>query len=136
MISKLRIQYFATIAVVLVLVVLYEFCGLDKPTFLLNPVPEFWFSTVVTLLTIALVPISLKLLNFQRVRQELKEGEGAYFRWATIRWLLLSLVMVADTVAYYLFTTGTSCGYLGLICAVSYLFIWPSASRMEDETQS
>lgn len=136
MISKLRIQYFITIAVVLVLVILYEFCGLDKPTFLLEPATEYWLTTVVTLLTIGLVPLSLKLLNFERVRPKLKESEGVYFRWASLRWLLLSVALVMNTVVYYAFSTGTSCGYLALLCAAAYLFVWPSQSRMNEEIPS
>lgn len=136
MISKLRFQYFFTIAVVLVLVILYESCGLDKPTFLLDPASEYWLTTVVTLLTIGLVPLSLKLLNFERVRSKLKEGDGAYFRWATLRWLLLSVALVMNTAVYYAFSTGTSCGYLALLCAVAYLFVWPSQSRMNEEIPS
>lgn len=137
MISRLRIQYFITLAVALVLVVLYEICGLDKPTFLLEPVAEFWLTTVVTLLTIGLVPLSLKLLNFDRVRQQLEEGgESAYSRWATIRWLMISAALVMNIVVYYLFSTGTSCGYLALLCAVAYLFVWPSTSRMNEEIPS
>ena len=136
MISKLRFQYFFTIAVVLVFVILYEFCGLDKPTFLLDPASEYWLTTVVTLLTIGLVPLSLKLLNFERVRSKLKEGDGAYFRWGTLRWLLLSVALVMNTAVYYAFSTGTSCGYLALLCAVAYLFVWPSQSRMNEEIPS
>ena len=135
MIFKLRIQYFITIVLALVLVVLFEFCGLDKPTVLLEPQTEFWLTTIITLLTIGLVPLSLKLLTFERVKAQLKADEQSYFRWATIRWALLSLTIVGNVVFYYVFSTSTTCGYLALLSAVAYLFLWPSESRMTEECQ-
>lgn len=157
MTSRLRMIYFLTPAIVAVFVVLYEIVGLVQPTVLPAPQTEFWLTTVVTLLTLALVPLSLKLLHFESVRKRIcvggdnsgcdaaghketggevsGEGHEPYFRWAVLRWALLSTAVLTNTVVYYLFSTSTTCGYLTLLCLVSYLFIWPSQSRMTEECQ-
>lgn len=134
--KTLRFQYIITMVAALLIVLVYETGMLDKPTVLLPAEPEFWLATVMALLTLALIPLSLKLLSYERVKCEVSADTNAYFKWATCRWAMLSLAIVGNLVVYYVFSTTTASGYLALLSAVAYLFVWPSRSRMDEETQS
>ena len=85
-------------------------------------------------LALILVPLALKLLTLKGVRNTFKQGDRrAYRRWSEIRLAMLTTPLMINIGLYYGLGYDTTCGYLALMVAITFAFIWPSQSRMEDE---
>lgn len=135
MVKKAQILFVILLVLLGAVIALFETGTCLQPLVLLQAQVEFWLTNVLTLLTLVLVPLSLKLISLERVRKAISADASAYWRWSWLRWGLLCGILLANTLFYYCFSTGTTCGYLALICAVALLFVWPSQSRMEEECQ-
>ena len=95
-----------------------------------NPVVEYVVDMLAVCLTIALVPLALRLMYCQSVRRKLPEK---YARWAWTRQLLLQSVCAIDAVCYGLFDKA-SYFYLAIISLLAMVFVYPSQKRCEAET--
>ena len=90
------------------------------------------------LLTICLIPLSLRLFNLSLTRYvsllPLPEALKSYRRWSEIRIALLLVLALIDLSAYY-WTMNTT----GLLCAgmtvIASLFCIPSKQRLLNELQ-
>ena len=123
-------MFVGLVTAVLVLVLLCEtgiitdgiLAGTDTAT-------EFMVTTVVQLLTIALIPTALRLLKFGRVEADLKRRHGLALRqWGMLRLGILELLLVLNTTLYYAYL-NTSFGYLAIIVMLCMPFVWPSKQR-------
>ena len=85
-----------------------------------NPVVEYVVDMVAVCLTIALVPLALRLMYCQSVRRKLPEK---YARWAWTRQLLLQSVFAIDAVCYGLFDKA-SYFYLAIISLLAMIFVY------------
>ena len=89
----------------------------------------------MTILTIGMIPLSLKLFKLQRTKMELTSGEGrALSKWGSVRMMMLCIPMAANTLLYYLFDKNAAFGYMAIICLVCLVFIYPSTGRCLSET--
>ena len=122
------------LVVTLLLVVLYELEWLE-PTNLAGDVTLVYFITIVMeLLTIAVIPLALKLFSIKWVHRKLVNGKGtALLQWGTARINMLCLPMLINTFMYYQ-TMAPAFGYLAIILFLCLFFIYPSIGRCEDET--
>lgn len=84
-------------------------------------------------LTICWIPLSLKMLHFQRIKAIIQCNEPKYRTWSIIRIVLLATALIYNIFIYYLLGCNTGSFYLALMVFVAMLFIWPTHSRMEYE---
>lgn len=77
--------------------------------------------------------LALKFMAFGKVKEALKEQPSKYFRFSALRIKILTIPLIYDTAAYYLLGEDATLGYLALMTAVGFLFIWPSMGKMEYE---
>ena len=97
---------------------------------------RFIVTTVMILLTLALVPLSLRLFKFRRVAADLVDRkERALRKWGKIRLTTLGLLLFANTLLYYLYGFEPSFGYLALVVLLSMPFVYPTMSRCMAETE-
>lgn len=91
---------------------------------------NYIFNMTSVMLTIVCIPLALKLMTFKSVRAQIKLSEQNYVTWSLLRMLTLSFPLVFNTLMYYMQGFNTTCGYLALMCAVAFIFIWPSQDKM------
>ena len=131
----LMTNFLFMVVVALLLVALYEMEWLE-PTNLAGDVSLVYFITVVMeLLTIAVIPLALKLFSFKWVHRKLVSGKGAaLLQWGTARINMLCLPMLINTFMYYQ-TMAPAFGYMAIILFLCLFFIYPSIGRCVDETE-
>ncbi len=94
---------------------------------------EFVVTTIMELITIAVIPLSLKLFKLRNVRNDIvRRQEQALTRWGLLRMLLLMVTMMANTLLYYGYM-NTTFGYMAIILLLCLPFIVPTQSRCEAE---
>lgn len=97
---------------------------------------RFVVSTTMILLTLALVPTSLRLFRFKRVSADLlSRKEKALCKWGTIRMTTLGMLLIVNTVLYYAFGFEPSFGYLAVVVLLTMPFVFPTMSRCVAETE-
>ena len=97
---------------------------------------EFVVLTVMELLTLAMIPLALKLFKFKKVKQEFAEkGALALVKWGLIRLNMLLLPMFLNALFYYLFVNN-SFGLMAIILCVCLVFVYPSKKRCEAELEA
>lgn len=116
------------------LVLLYE-TEILEPTNLAGDVTLVYVITVaMELLTIAVIPVALKLFSFKAIRRQLVTRKGdALLPLGTARLNMLSLPMLINTFMYYQ-TMAPAFGYMAIILFLCLFFVYPSDGRCEDET--
>lgn len=87
--------------------------------------------TVMELLTIAIIPFSLRLFRFKQVAEKLTNAKRL-LHWATLRMLMLCVPMTLNCLLYYLYM-NVAFGYMGIILLLCLGFIVPTLSRCENE---
>lgn len=130
----LTVELFSSIAVSLAIVTLFE-TGLLLPGSLTgNTNAEFLTVSCMEIVTICMIPLSLRLFKFTRINKRLKaDGHEALTKWGSLRMAMLCVPMMINTLMYYLFGLNVAFGYMGIICLVCLPFIYPSASRCVNE---
>jgi len=94
----------------------------------------FVVSTLMILLTLAAIPIGLRLFKFRKVADDLRQrGELALLKWGVLRLSMIGDLLVINTLLYYIFGFEPAFGYLAVICLLSMPFIVPTMSRCEAE---
>lgn len=127
---------FATIVGIdLLLVALYETELLPSGWAVgsMQPTADAAVIGMAELLTIALIPLSLRLFKFQKIDTALKQQhEAALWRWGLLRLLMLALPLLGNTLLYYAFM-NTSYGYLAIITLLCMPFVYPTRRKCADE---
>lgn len=132
----LRGMYLMLWILPILLCVLYETGILTDGIFCGDARMEYMLQTVCILLTICLIPLSLRLFNLNLVKHikelPLEEALKSYRRWSEIRLLLLCVPVLLNTSFYYLTlnTTGVFCASMVLIAS---FFCLPTESRIINE---
>lgn len=129
---RLAILFYASLVVGAALVALFETdvlpCGSLAVT---DTEAEFVVTAAVEIVTICLIPLSLRLFRFKKVAKSLVDSV-ALMRWGTLRLLMLCVPLVANTLLYYLYM-NTAFGYLAIILALCMVFVVPTRARCEAE---
>lgn len=133
--KRLQAEFVVPIVICLIIVVMGE-TGLF-PTGILskNVQMEFVLLASMEILTICLIPLSLRLFKFKRVHEDLVERrEVALQKWGIIRLEMLSAPMVVNTLLYYL-SMNAAFGYLAIILFLCMFFVVPTRDRCEAEIE-
>lgn len=101
--------------------------GVDQQTL-------FVVSTVMILLTLAAIPLGLRLFKFRKVASDLQSrGADALQKWGVIRLSMIGDLLVVNTLLYYVFGFEPAFGYLAVVCLLTMPFIVPTMSRCKAE---
>lgn len=125
-------------AFLLVTTLLYvcgEFFQLDMSLFAgASKQQKFFCSTLMILLTISLLPLSLRLFKFERIRADLLSRQApALLRWGIVRLMLMGLLLTVNTFLYYAFEFESAYGYLAVVVLLCMPFVVPTMSRCQSE---
>lgn len=119
-----------------------EFMGMDIAVLSgVSAETRFVLQTAAILLSLAVVPLSLKLFSLPKVKAELMGndagagGDGcaprALMRWGTLRLVMLGVILVGNTLLYYMLGYEPAFGYLAIITALVLPFVVPTMRRCE-----
>lgn len=126
----LTAMFVGVVTATLLLVVLFE-CAVIEEGLLAgtSTTTEFAVTYVLELLTIALLPVALRLFKFRRIEADLQQRHGLALRmWGVLRLSVIELLLVFNTILYYMYL-NTSFGYLAIIVVLCMPFVWPSRQR-------
>lgn len=134
---KLQIQYGFYIALAIILAFLHEIDVMVVGAYAGDAAMEYVLETIAILVTIALVPLSLKLFSVKMAKtenMELSKALAYYKQWSTIRLMILAFVTYLNILIYYLTLNniGGLCALIGLTASV---FCLPSEKNMCEELQ-
>ncbi len=130
----LNLFYFVPIVVSLLIVICFE-TGiiLQGDLYLIGgDTCEFVVLMVMELLTICVIPVSLRLFKVKKIKKELPNSPENLLHYGKWRLLLLMVPLVLNTLFYYLFVS-VPFGYLAIILLLVSFFVFPSASRCKNE---
>lgn len=120
------------------LYILGEFLNVDMGIFAETTREQrFICSTVMILLTIALLPLSLRLFKFKSISNDLQERKApALAKWGILRLCVMGALLVVNTFLYYAFEMEASYGYLAVVTLLCLPFVIPTMSRCEEEVKT
>ena len=136
LIRILKAEYALMWVLTVLLAALYECDILPQGLFAGDAQMEYIMQVTSILLTICLIPLSLRLFNLSLTRHiaalPLKNALKSYRRWSEIRIALLTVASLASLSAYYwtMDTTGLLC--TGMTVTAS-LFCVPGKERLLSE---
>ena len=129
----LTMLYWEAIIICVAIAACYE-SGLAEKVEPANDAVEFWVVTIMEILTLAGIPLALRLFKFRSVEQELMTAHlQALQKWGVVRLSVLEMLMIGNTLLYY-FIGCVPFGYLAIITAVAMVFVYPSKERCDSES--
>lgn len=130
----LQIEFWTPIIICLAIIVPYENDLFLAGAWQGDKIMEYYIAIAMELITICLIPLSLRLFKFKKVKASfLHDPETALKRWASIRLSMLTLPMMVNCFLYYQFM-NVAFGYMGIIDLLCLVFVYPSKTRCESET--
>ena len=131
----LTVLFWGTLALALLAVVLFETGVLDFGYYAgFGDQAEFLLTTMMELLTLAMIPLALKLFKFKSVHADLVSRKApALQKWGLLRLLMLLVPLVVNTLLYYAYA-NVAFGYMAIILLIVLPFVYPSAERCVAET--
>lgn len=132
----LLFEFWLPIAACLAIVLLFENELLLPGVWGDEKVKEYYFAIAMELVTICLIPISLRLFKMKKVKASIKERSfDGLVHWGGIRLAMLVIPMTANTLFYYLFM-NVAFGYMGIIGLLCLVFVYPSKTRCKSEVKN
>lgn len=134
--NTLTVLLWTVLALALIVVVLFEtdvlmfgyYAGSGEQA-------EFLLTTMMELLTLALIPLALKLFKFRRVHADLVSRKAEALRkWGLLRLLMLLIPLLINTLLYYAYA-NVAFGYMAIILVIVLPFVYPSMERCQSETE-
>ena len=135
-VRQLRTLFFCSIAVALIIVILFETELILPGSLALNTRQCFVVATIMELLTIVVIPFALRLFKFKKINSLLTDEDQRWenlLSYGTTRILMLSVPMIVNTLCYYLFMS-TAFAYLAIILFLCMFFVYPSVDKCVAET--
>ncbi len=132
-ITRLRTFYIITLALTTLIALAYELDIATVGAMDATPQQQYVFEIVCVCVTLVFIPVALKLMTFKGIRQRVVHSERQYELWSMVRLAMLETPLLLNLSNYYLLDLDTTCGNLALMTAVTFLFVWPTRERMEDE---
>ena len=113
-----------------------EFLGMDIAVLSdVSDAVRFVLQTVSVLLSLAVVPLSLKLFTMPKVKADLLTRKAAALKkWGALRLMMLGVILIGNTLLYYMLAYEPAFGYLAIITALVMPFVVPTMKRCEAET--
>ena len=131
----LATEMYASIALSIIIVALYETGVLLTSGFSTYSEVEFVFVSTMEIVTICMIPLALRLFKLKKIEASLLASNGHNLLiWGSIRMAMLCVPMTVNTLLYYLFDFNVAFGYMGIICLICLVFIYPSKTRCAQET--
>lgn len=133
---KLKVEYAFFWVLPLIIILLGE-CGIDWVGYYADNVRFSYLSeTIGILMAAACVPLALKLYSWVLTKKidmvSFPEALHLYFRWSSVRLLMLEIAALVNIFIYYLTLSNT-----GLLCALialtASLFCVPGEKRLREE---
>lgn len=91
---------------------------------------------VMILMTLGLVPLALYLFKVKGIYASLLQNpSGALLKWGVVRILILGLLLVCNTLLYYIYGFEPAFGYLAVMVMLTMPFVLPTMSRCKAETE-
>ena len=134
--NTLTVLLWTVLALALIVVVLFEtdvlmfgyYAGSGEQA-------EFLLTTMMELLTLAVIPLALKLFKFPRVHTDLVSRKAEALRkWGLLRLLMLLVPLLVNTLLYYAYA-NVAFGYMAIILVIVLPFVYPSMERCQSETE-
>ena len=101
-----------------------------------QPQVRYVVSTVMILLTLAMVPVALRLFKLHRVSDDLLMRKAEALRkWGLLRLVILGDLLVANTLLYYVFGFEPAFGYLAVVVLLTLPFVYPTMNRCLAEVE-
>lgn len=95
---------------------------------------KFVVQTVTILMSLAVVPLALYLFRIPSVHADLVARQApALLKWGLLRLLMLGVMLIGNTLLYYLFGFEPAFGYLAIITAMVMPFVVPTMKRCQSE---
>lgn len=127
--------FYSAIIIAAVTSALFECDIIDTGDLARYGTSEYVVATIMELLTLAVVPVALRMFKFEAVARSLRaNGAEALRRWGLLRISMLGLPLVANTLLYYIYM-ATPFGYMAIILLISMVFVYPSLGRCMAETE-
>ncbi len=131
----LAAEMWACVIVSLAVVLLYETDLLLPGLWHGDVNAQFIVKAMMEVVTICMIPLALRLFRFRPVSKSIcNDAVNGLLTWGSLRMMMICLPMTANTLFYYLFGLDVTFGYMGIICLICILFIYPSRSRCISET--
>ena len=125
----LRNLFIGTVAVPLLIAIVYECDVLPTGVFAGKAQEEFLAVIIMELLTIVMIPLALRLFKAKDVERKVAEGDTlALRRWGALRILMITVPVLLNTIGYYLFM-NTTFGYMALILLICLPFVYTSPKK-------
>lgn len=129
-------EMYAFVIIALIIVVIYESDLFAAGILADNNKVEFILTFIMELVTICVIPVSLRLFKFRFVIERLKaKPEKEIKHWGGIRLLMLCIPMVINTLLYYWTGFNVAFGYMAIILLLCLAFVYPSEDRCNSEIQ-
>lgn len=134
-IRTLKYLFSLILLVTLLLVLVFESELLLPGFILVESKVDFVIKYIMELMTIIIIPLSLRLFKFKSVERKLAtKKQLALLRWGVLRIIMLGIPMIINTILYYGFL-AVEFGYLSIILLISMIFIYPSKDKCYYETR-
>ena len=134
-IRTLKYLFSLILLVALLLVLVFESELLLPGFILVESKVDFVIKYIMELMTIIIIPLSLRLFKFKSVERKLAtKKQHALLRWGVLRIIMLGIPMIINTILYYGFL-AVEFGYLSIILLISMIFIYPSKDKCYYETR-
>ena len=100
-----------------------------------SPNTKFTVQTIDILLSLAIVPLALYMFRIPSIHADLITHKApALLKWGLLRLLLLGVMLISNTLLYYLFGFEPTFGYLAIITGMVMPFVVPTMKRCLAET--
>lgn len=131
----LQTVLYVSLAISLVMVILFECDILECGLLAANLKDEFIAATVMELVTICAIPVVLRTFKFGFIKKRVRNGGiGSLQFWSLLRMLIFCILMVVNTLLYYLFMY-VAFGYMAIILFLCIFLIFPTMERLKKEME-
>lgn len=136
--NLLMTLFWGLVAIPALLYVSCEFLGADIAYLSgATPAVRYAASAVAILLTLVLLPLSLRFFRLPRIHADLLSRKAAALRkWGRLRLLTIGGLLIVNTLLYYLLGFEPAFGYLAVVVLLTLPFVCPTMSRCLAETES
>lgn len=127
--KQLMAFYIAQIALVLVIIVLFETDVLPVGVKADDKQSDFVMVALMEIISLGAAFLGLRLFKFKPIHDDLvNRPETAMWKWGMSRLLILEVPMVINTLLYYIYM-NTTFGYMGIMLLLCLPFVFPTLNR-------
>lgn len=133
--KKLTAVAVAILVVAAFILLLFE-TDVFEEGILYNPKSSMQFmSEWVCMALILCIPVALRLMLFNHVRKSLKTNPSNYFLWASLRMLIMGVILWFGILVHYLYMSPNVV-FCPVVTLLAFVFVWPTSGRREKELES